>query len=345
MSGRLRRSRTFNSLLVAGIAIAFSTAASSERRSTHSRPLRVTAERTVDDAQPFSLISGPCRCDAAGNIFFVPVAHQGSGGVATPDTVVEISGTGRKSTRFSLGSVEHLSGARIVTTALDGGGDLYVLARSQSEKGAKQSVVSFDSQGKYRSKIDVDIEEIVVDNFAAFGAGAFLLAGERPHSPGGARRAVLAADGTLRDVWLPESGANRENTVDTGEMFTSFAEVGPDGRIYFARNTDKSDVYSISSSGEIDKLFDLVPPRRNARLTAIKISRNRLAAIYQIDVPETGTSSREVSIHDLSTGETLASYGPIPNLVMCYQSTEALPDRFTLFSIKNWRMQLLTALP
>jgi hypothetical protein len=235
---------------------------------------------------------------------------------------------------------------RVVATALDLNGDLYVLTRSRTDKGNRQDIVSYSRDGKYRSRVEIDAKEIIVDSFAVFGSGEFLLAGERPRSFTSDRLAVLSAGAPLRDLWLPsESEPNANGSTETSDVLTmGFAETGRDGRIYLVRNRAKTHVYAISSSGEVDELFELSPPKGDATLSGIHVSHNRLAAIYQL-AADSGRPARQIAVHELPTGELLARYGPISNLVMCYQSADGFPDQFTLLGMKNHHIELVTASP
>jgi hypothetical protein len=40
-----------------------------------------------------------------------------------------------------------------------------------------------------------------------------------------------------------------------------------------------------------------------------------------------------ITVHDLSSGEPLASYGPVRDFVLCYRAGEGVPDRFTLLGM------------
>lgn len=342
--------RVTSAAVIVTVSLCVQTARATDHPVVDLSPLRITGSKVVESGEPLSLTLGPFRCDSTGNVFYVPVQRREPGGITYPDTVVGISSDARTSTRFKVSEIGGLSrpvATRVVTTALDLNGDLYVLTRTTTDKGNRQDIVSYGRDGKYRSRVEIDAREIIVDNFAVFGSGEFLLAGERPRSFTNDRLAVLSAGAPLRDLWLPaESKPNPNGAAETSDVLTmGFAQTGRDGRIYLVHNKAKTHVYAISSSGEVDELFELSPPKGDANLSGIQISGNRLAAIYQIVASDSGRPARHVAVHELPTGELQARYGPISNLVMCYQSVDGFPDRFTLLGMKNHHIELITASP
>jgi len=343
------RGRVASAAVVLMVSLFAQTVGANDRPVVDLSPLRITGSKVVEGGEPLSLTLGPFRCDSTGNVFYVPVQRREPGRITDADTVVGISSDARTSTRFRVaeGGLSQPVATRVVATALDLNGDLYVLTRTRTDKGNRQDIVSYSRDGKYRSRVEIDAKEIIADNFAVFGSGEFLLAGERPRSFTSDRLAVLSAGAPLRDLWLPaESEPNPNGAAETSDVLTmGFAQTGRDGRIYLVRNKAKTHVYAVSSSGEVDELFELSPPKGDATLSGIQVSGNRLAAIYQIVASDSGRPARHVAVHELPTGELQARYGPISNLVMCYQSVDGFPDRFTLLGMKNHHIELITASP
>lgn len=298
----------------------------------------------------FGHFVGPLQCDPDGNVFFVPAppfpSPPAPPAVTPPDAAVRVSADGKTTTRFSLTSVPGLGNfadSQITATAFDTGGNLYVLAVG----GSRQYIVSFTKSGQYKSKIEIDLHEIMIGSFAVFNSGEFLLAGRPPDDPMRPRVAVLSAGGgSLWDVALSADPALKKGLPVESRMELldlASAEPAPDGRVYFARRTPRGPVYAVSPSGVVTGKFALVPPRRGATLFSIKVSGHRLAAVYAgAPASDDGSSVYWVAVHDLSTGEHLASYGPVTRFVLCYRSGEG-PDRFTLLSMKADEMQLLDA--
>jgi hypothetical protein len=300
-------------------------------------PKKLRIGDAVTSAGAFSRFVGPFKCDADGNVFSIPVALDARSRPMSPDTIVRLSADGKAVTRYSLISVPgigNVANSTISTTALDRDGDLYAVVRAESG----QYIVSFTKTGRYKWKIEIEPNELLIGSFAVFSSGEFLLSGRPASDPLSPRVVVLApGSSSLRDVLLSDDralkkGLSRE--ARTALIDLASAESGSDGRVYFARAATKGSVYVVSPSGEITGTIALVPPRRGATLTSLKLSGHRLAAVYQ-GRPEEDSQGLWVAVHDISSGEHVASYGPVRDPVLCYQSVPGSPDRFTLLKMNS----------
>jgi hypothetical protein len=303
---------------------------------------------TISSAVPFdglgvTLFAGPFRCDADGNVFFVPYRMAAKGEAGTRDTVVRVSGDGKKTTSFGVAAALGVMGAEdshINATALDAGGNLYVLADVLTPDGSRQMIVSFDNKGQYKTKLELDSKELLVGQLAVFASGEFLLSGRRPN--GEARLVVMSpSGGSLDGVSLPPSDDEATGPAAVIRSI-SWAEPAADGRVYFCQSATGKRVYGVLACGQVDKTMKLVPPRRDAQLVELRVSGKRLAALYEETRPNQASTLRWIVVHDLLSGEAAASYGPVRNLLMCFQSSDG-SDSFTLFDAQGGQRQLLRA--
>lgn len=313
--------------------------------------VRLTGSVTVLGGN-FNLFVGFFQCDPAGNVLFVP-APPSSVPPAPPskgraDVAIRVSADGKTITRLNLKSVPgigELEDAEILRTAFDPNGNMYVLAAAAG----RRHVVSFTKHGRYASIVEIDTKAIHPASFAAFDSGEFFLSGQRPGGLGGVTPRVVVQSvrsGSLRDVALstdpviPGVVTPEIRMTLTGE---ACAEPGADGHVYFARMTPTGPVYAVAPSGRVTREFRLASPKSGARLSSLRASGERLAAVYREEVPDDrGNMVNWIAIYNISSGEHLATYGPVNRLVLCYRSRSGL-DRFTLLGAGRAEMELLEA--
>jgi hypothetical protein len=293
--------------------------------------------------------SGPSLCDEDQNLYFLVMPRpQSPNGTTKPREVVRISADGKTKTTFDPAASSKFVGAEEVTTtgmALDQAGRLFTLvwARwvekgSQAEKG-RQYIVSFDRKGEYRSHFEVDWEELLIQQFAVFGSGQFLMRGVRPHS-GETRMAIASSGGqTLEDVrgW----GGDLSKVLDDPDQL-EFGPIvrGGDGRIYVTQKDAQQGrdvVHALGPSGESEEVFKLRPMVRDSRLMGWRAAGDQFAAEYlEAGHEAEGASSGDqkgrwwIAVYGSSgDGVELKSvYGPAPGPPVCYQHT-ASADRFS----------------
>jgi hypothetical protein len=310
--------------------------------------LRVAGAVPVE-GELFTLFKGPFRCDSEGNVSFVPYSPARPQAATSSTLAVRISADGKKTTRFSVAGglgLDYFADVGIEAIALDNAGSLYALTDVQTRDGSRQFVVAFDADGRYKSKVEIDPEEILVDRFGVVGSGEILLSGYRPRRTTQRIVVMAAGGGRLRDVVVPTESSGEEGPTSSPNPETptvEHVEAGPDGRLYVGPDAIAGPVWAISSSGTVTGKFALAPPKRDVKLVGIRVSIGRLAAIYDESRPGSSSSWRWIVVHDLSTGEHTDTYGPVTKLVMCYQSGRGLPDRFTLLGVEEGRLQLLAA--
>jgi hypothetical protein len=245
---------------------------------------------------------------------------------------------------FSLSSAlgPGARGASILGTALDAKGRFYVLTNAGRQGAERELIVSFDNEGNHQESVVLEPAKIRVDAFAVFVTGDILLVGDRPGRTGPGVAIRPADGGLLREVWLSD-GVDAGLFSAAASGATIHAESSWDGRVYLAGNTGR--VYAVSASGDVDARVELGrAPVTGARLVGIRLSGQRLAAIYAEQRPGPMASSVYwATVHDTMTGEPVASYGPMAHAVACYRATTGSPDQFTLYTRLEGRLRLLHA--
>jgi hypothetical protein len=287
-------------------------AAPAETSAPEARPLREVQRLPRTDGVGAWVV--PIRCDAAGNLFVLPMPPRPP---AVPRDVVRVAVRGPELTRFDVGAapeVRGAAGARTHAVAVDGRGSLHaVVSISADERLARQYVVSFDAAGRYRSAMAVDPLEMEVDAIEAFPSGAFLLQGHRGPTP---RLAVLSRGG-LADVPLAPPGDAAPSRFD-------FLARGGDGRVYAARRVGTS-IVAIDDTGRSREAFALAPAFVEQRVDGLWASGRRVVVAYE-DEAAPGHPVR-LAVYDVGAGRLAAVYGPVEGLPACYEAGPA--DTFT----------------
>jgi hypothetical protein len=196
---------------------------------------------------------------------------------------------------------------------------------ARPEQMGGQYIVSFDRSGRYRSRIAIDLDQMIVQRIAVFGSGEFLLDGVRPSS--GRRQVVMPAiGGALQDVVAVADTTSAESGPPP-PISDRFAR-GGDGRIYFVPD-DSSSVHAVTPAGTSEEVFRLSDVPRPWRIFDLKAAGNRLAVTY---LEGTGADHARywVAIHDARFGERLALYGPSPGAPLCYEFSGE-QDRLTVY--------------
>lgn len=316
---------------------------------TAARPLRVLRSVSFSDETYVAWVN-PARCDEDGNVFLLgvrPLRPRGSASASTappdnpPRRVLRISADGTTTTSFDPARLALFEDADEVTTgsiALDPSGTLLLLAwvpRSGPYDGSRQYIVSFDKAGRGRARQELDPRRMAAGAFEVFGSGELLLLGRRPE-PDAERVAVLSPAGRLRDVIGLTRDANANRAAPPEPTLDHMVRAA-DGRIYFVRS-DEATVYVVEPVGYAEPAFDLAPTPGTWRLTGLNADGPRLAATYFEETPATkaatGGGRHFVAVYDLTLGERVAVYGPVPGLPVCYAYTGS-EDRFTVLRDAN----------
>jgi hypothetical protein len=332
---------------------------------TQATPLQTLSTATISDGG-YLAWAEPALCDEDENAYFLIVPHWRDGqdeptaasGSPSPRDVLRVSSDGKKRITFSPGKGSKFANAtelRTMAVAVDQNGALFMLiwARwrdnvGQPEKSG-QYIVSFDRKGEYRSHLEVDWQEILVNQFEVFGSGEFLLRGRRIH-PAESRLAILSASGqTLQDVGS-SSGQPLDEPSPESTPQSKFDRMvrGGDGRIYVTREEDVGQgdvVYAISASGQSERVFKLPPMPKDPPLVAWKAADDRFAASYRSDASSGEQTSRwwiavYSNVADGPEPETTL-YGPAPGPLICYQHKRS-GDRFT-FLTEGTRLVTMSA--
>lgn len=303
----------------------------------------VTAEMSGDG---FLSWSGPPLCDQRKNVYLLLVPHgtarndgtAGAGAALRPRDVLRISSDGKKRTTFNPAQVPKFSNADDLLTigaALDQHGTLFTLVWARWREGSAQTtksgqfILSFKADGQFRSQVEVDPDQILVDKFEVFGSGDFLLRGRRANSSD-ARLAILASSGqTLQDVRRWSGKFLDEPSPETPPHFDHMVR-GRDGRIYITQpdpGEEGDTVYAISSNGDAERMFKLPRMPKDPSLLGWTASDDAFAATYHDGGERSGRWWVAVYRSEGEDVETTV-YGPAPGPPICYEHVGA-KDRFT----------------
>jgi hypothetical protein len=282
----------------------------------------------------------PALCDADGNIVVVTVPDVDPRDLKNlpaaprytknPSDITVISADGKKQTVMTVSTIRELADADQLTTmssAMDSMGNVFALVwAARPEQLGRQYIVSFDRTGKYRSQIDIDLDEMTIQHIAVFGSGELLLKGVRPD--GTPRVAVMPSiGGALQDVIPVNADATADRSAERLAVSEQLAR-GSDGRIYFLAEGGRS-IHAIAATGTMEEVFKLAPVPRNWRPFDLKVAGNRLAITYQQEGRTADTGRFWVAVHDAALGERLALYGPERDPAACYEAV-GRDDRLTM---------------
>ncbi len=307
-------------------------------------PLR-TLSSTLAPIGDYFAWTGQALCDENENAYFLAFPPITPGTARRPGAVLRISADGKKRLSFAPAAVaEFASASRLQTIAfaLDSEGGLFILVWYEGGGQSGQYIVSFDTNGGYRSYFEVDSREILVQQFEVFGSGQFLLRGSRPN--GEPRLAVLSGKGgELTDVF-GRSGQHRPpaepSPAKRGMVRLGHLARGGDGRIYLAEPDARQGedvVYAFRPSGEGEEVLTLRAVPMAPQLVGWKAEGDRLAAAYYRPDPQPdgSTSERRGSYWIAVYGSVGAAgneppvvYGPAPGTPICYWHEDS-GDRFT----------------
>jgi hypothetical protein len=206
----------------------------------------------------------------------------------------------------------------------------------QPEKSG-QYIVSFDRKGEYRSHLEVDWHEILVNQFEVFGSGEFLLRGRRT-SPAESRVAILSASGqTIKDVGNWSGKPLDEPSPESSPKFDQMVR-GDDGRIYLTwqeTGEERDIVYAVSASGESERAFAVPPLPKEPQLVGWKAADDRFAGTYRSEASSSEGAGRWwIAVYsNVSAGSEPETtlYGPAPGPLICYQHKRS-GDQFTILT-------------
>ena len=277
----------------------------------------------------------PVRCDSQGTAILEPYQSLSSG--RSNDVLIRLTASGQR-TLLELSAAIGLApgaAANISVTSMDAAGNVYALASVGSER---RVMASWDNEGQFRWKRALDESTLAVELFGVFATGEFLLVA---HDRRTREDVVAITDGTSepRRVEFPFTKRG-----DVPERL--LAEPGADGRIYLTQALGDR-IYAIAPTGSISASVETARPRGpDVHLASLHVSRGRIAATYQ--GKPTGqplTTPRWVVVHDVDTGRHVATYGPLPKMLICYQHLEG-GDQFTMlnFAGANWQ-RLVASVP
>ncbi|HEX9119300.1 MAG TPA: hypothetical protein VF840_02060 [Terriglobales bacterium] len=267
-------------------------------------------------------------------MYFVPMEGRAFG------AILKVSSDGNRITRFELNSVPGFQNSHISEYTVLPDGTVFVLAGSRGEP----YVLKFSSDGRFSSRIRLDIDKVIPMQLAAFDSDTLLVAG-RLVSPAGPSRfrpfvGIFNSSGQLvRQVTLrgdlrkdaSDVVEGNERGLDADEAYAaaldmSAAETGDDRNVYLARPGWRGPIFVISPTGEMVKKFFVPGPTPKASLGSFKVSRGQVAVQFVEANPDRTKSSRVTfSVFDASTGKKIREYS-VPEEIRlgfaCYSQDE-----------------------
>jgi hypothetical protein len=211
------------------------------------------------------------------------------------------------------------------------GETLFLLVWVRQGDEGQESIVSFDKKGRYRSRVEIDGEEIVAGRVDVFASGDFLLIGRHIHWNGSRVAVMPSGGGSLRDVigLTIDEGHDPDGDVMRPDHTVS----AEDGRIYFVADEDRL-VYAINPSGDAELAFALLPMPGGPRLIGFLGAAGSRVALKYFEKTAADRGQSWIAVYDVALGERVAVYGPIPGVPLCY-SHERSRDHFTLLRDGN----------
>jgi hypothetical protein len=224
--------------------------------------------------------------------------------------------------------------ANISATSVDAAGNVYAIA---STSGERRVIASWDNKGQFRWKRELDESTLAVESFSVFTTGELLLVARDRQT---LADTIAITDGTSQPRRVKFPFAERGDAPERVH-----AESGTDGRIYVTQSPGDR-VYPIASTGSIGASIEIARPRApDVQLASLHVSRGRVAATYQGKPSgQPLTTPRWIVVHDIQTGRHIATYGPLPKMLVCYQRQDA-GDQFTMLNVAgaNWQMLVASA--
>lgn len=308
--------------------------------------LRESAPVTLS-ALPQGMFSLPHLCDSDGNVYVAPSSTKDDG---DPKSVVRVSADGRKTLSISLSSVPDLpvnDDVRVMAMSLDADDELRVLIKGRQ---SPLYALTFGRDGKYKSKVKVDVGPVAIRLLGAFPTGELLVAGaelgdQAPRPMFG----VLSSGGDLlQPAYVSEEHPDKKPLAGGRKavVATSFLEdvqTDRDGHVYVAQHGPAGPILKVSRFGEVLSRFEVEPPERDARLTRFKIAGRRLVVEHEGSRGTRKTPARWFTVYDLTTEEKLERYTTETGGLLCYRSVSGLPDSFALLTSDGKSLQLVQA--
>jgi hypothetical protein len=294
--------------------------------------------------------AGTPQCDAKGNLFIAPLA----GSSTEVDEFWRVSSDGRQVAHLRPRSVPGFESAGLQALAVDPDGQAHVLVAVPRKSGqSQQYIVTFDRKGESRSK-PVRLEGLWATRLAVFDSGRYLVAGSAEHA--GSTLFVVDASGNILTAvrpsgdpakWPPDEPRIGDSPPPDDERFLAamtYAESTNDDSVVVVRPTLEGPVFEISSSGEVARTFELVPPVGATRLAGVKVSRGRLAALYRMHPDDSGKPRFTTAVFDLATQVRLAEYSNALGVFTCYD-TDGSTDSFSFLGAEERGLAIVRARP
>ncbi len=330
------------------VCLVFSSVSSSQTM----QGLRVNDTTPVNN-QWSSLIAGGARCDTDFNMYFSPATSKGV------NSLLRISGDGKKTTQFLLSRVPELGTGAILTSYFAAEGRIYMVAAGP----AGSAIAVFDKDGANKSLIKLEVQHASVNQMLAIDSRRFFIAGTAIAAGTGNRVPFTGiyddAGRPVSSVNLGKKDVNKRTLSDSHDnpaapsaydiaISGSIADTSGDGNIYFVRAAPTGPVFVLSPSGQVLNVFDLAAPKGADKLIDMKVAGGRIAILHEGEPPEGGTAPIWITVIDSANGKPLSQYfaqdSEIGDLLACY--TPAPVDTFIfLNSDKDGRLNIIHTVP
>jgi hypothetical protein len=274
----------------------------------------------------------PVRCDRGQNIYIRFYRYPDP--FAAP--WVKVSPDGQIAATYSLASVKEYKNLQSLDFAIGPRGEFVVIATAPAPKGEKKSpvlIVTFEPDGSYRGKVELDTESTVAPSkIVALPDGNFFVTGGQLGDNEGSQTQVaenapsdikpfnvivnpagkIVKNVTIQnDVKSKTSSKQSEKSSDTpmSEISLGEAVVSDDGNIYLMRLTQNPSLFVITSTGQFLRNFEVKRPSETATAFDMKWSAGEKLAFLFGEPAQAGSSQRQIlSVVDAETGETQVNY-------------------------------------
>jgi hypothetical protein len=331
--------------------------------------LRVGKEIPIQ-GQFASPIMVPVRCDADGNIYLrfyrFPSPLSAS--------FTRVSNDGKKITTYATDSVPDLKKSQSYDFAVSFRGDFFLLVTTGRGEGnpLEVAVVSFDRDGTFKSKVNLEISgTLVPSKLIVFPSGNFLVTGRLatilnpPEVPAPGNHfepftGIFDGSGRLvKRITLPgdvephvnnsQHGGGQQSPETTSSSLEEISlgqiALGDDGLIYIMRRTQKPKVYVLTQLGDVVRHFEVDVPSNYASPQEMQYGTGgKLAFLFTEQGKDEKSQRITFAVVDAQNGHTEAYYDARPNIgaaFACYG-----PGGFTMLgSTEDGHLAIKTAKP
>jgi hypothetical protein len=268
----------------------------------------------------------PARCDRKENVYVRFYRYPDPFGAPW----VKVSADGRIAATYSLASVTEYKSIQGSDFAIGPHGEFLVIATAtpkDEKKDQRKSIVvivTFDSDGSYRSKAELDIESTIAPaKILPLPDGNFFVTGRQIDDNTDSQTEVAAkpfnaivdpSGKIVKNVAVPndvklKAPSKQSSGLSLSEIPLGDAVLGDDANIYLMRRTQNPSVYVISADGQLIKGYEVKRPSETALALDMKWGMGgKLAFLFGAPPTGGGSQDRVLTVVDAQTGETQINY-------------------------------------